>query len=241
MSLVALPEVLAWAPYSKAACLEYPTMPESLQLAQIEIESGGNPNAKSPVGAEGLVQLMPQTARGLGVTNPLNPLQNLRGGAHLMSMNFAQWRSWEFALFAYNAGSGNLSQVMRSLGATTWAEIAAKPAAWGWAAGEAQGVIDYVTNILSLEPVYAEAIGRTPITPPVSKGGPQLPTLKPGDTGDAVKVLQILLNQHGHKLVVDGDFGPLTEAAVLDEKRLAGNLPFNSTAGTGLWGWLVAN
>ena len=71
--------------------------------AMIEAESSYNPTAISPKGAYGLGQLMPATARELGV-NPRDISQNLDGAARYLLAQLAEFRSVEFALAAYNAG-----------------------------------------------------------------------------------------------------------------------------------------
>ncbi|WGH80395.1 lytic transglycosylase domain-containing protein [Jannaschia sp. GRR-S6-38] len=80
-------------------------IPEDLFLRLIRQESGWNPRARSHKGALGLAQLMPQTARSLGV-NPSDPKQNLEGGARYLSMQYRKFGSWRLALAAYNAGPG---------------------------------------------------------------------------------------------------------------------------------------
>lgn len=80
-------------------------VPEELFARLVQQESGWNPNAQSNKGAYGLAQLMPATARYLGV-NPRDPQQNLEGGARYLREQYDTFGSWPLALAAYNAGPG---------------------------------------------------------------------------------------------------------------------------------------
>ena len=79
----------------------------ALLAGLIKQESGFNPTAGSPAGARGLAQLMPGTAAGLGVTNVLDPVQSINGGAKYLKQQLdAFGGDVAKALAAYNAGPG---------------------------------------------------------------------------------------------------------------------------------------
>jgi soluble lytic murein transglycosylase-like protein len=79
----------------------------ALLAGLIKQESGFNPNAGSPAGAQGLCQLMPDTARGLGVTDVHDPVQSIEGGAKYLAQQLKTFNGdVARALAAYNAGPG---------------------------------------------------------------------------------------------------------------------------------------
>ncbi len=78
-------------------------VPEELFLKLVQQESGWRATARSHKGAYGLAQLMPATARSLGVDRT-DPYENLEGGARYLRQQYNRFQSWRLALAAYNAG-----------------------------------------------------------------------------------------------------------------------------------------
>jgi soluble lytic murein transglycosylase-like protein len=76
----------------------------ALISAQIYVESGFNPNAVSPAGAQGIAQFMPATAAAYGLKDPFDPDEAIDAQAHLMHDLLRQFASVPLALAAYNAG-----------------------------------------------------------------------------------------------------------------------------------------
>ena len=99
------------------------------QLAWIaEVESNLNPSARSPAGAKGLFQLMPDTAHALGLSTFLpddrtDPQKSARAAARYLHTLFARFGSWPLVLAAYNAGEGRVGRLMASRGATDFAGV----------------------------------------------------------------------------------------------------------------------
>lgn len=94
-----------WAPQIQQAATQYGVPIEVVQEV-MRHESGGNAKALSPMGAIGLMQLMPGTAKSLGV-NPHDPNQNILGGVKYLRQLYDQTGSWTQAIAAYNGGLGS--------------------------------------------------------------------------------------------------------------------------------------
>lgn len=112
------PEILAGIDETALRYASHPALRRSnltvtewrmLYQANIEIESAYNPSARSPVGAVGLGQLMPETAADLGV-DPHDWRQNLDGSARYLLMMLVQFEDARLALAAYNAGPDAVSR-----------------------------------------------------------------------------------------------------------------------------------
>lgn len=83
----------------------------ALMKAMMHTESAFNPNARSHAGAQGLMQLMPATARRFSVYNPYNPADNIEGAAKYLAWLMRRFNNnVELALAGYNAGEGNVDK-----------------------------------------------------------------------------------------------------------------------------------
>ena len=93
-----------------AECAEKYGVSPALVRKLIQVESGGNPRAISPKGAMGLMQLMPETCRELGVVNPFDVRENIEGGVRYLRGLLDRFGNLELALAAYNAGPGRVRE-----------------------------------------------------------------------------------------------------------------------------------
>ena len=93
-----------YEPDIEAAAAKYGVDPRIIRTT-MKIESDGNPHARSSAGAEGLMQLMPATARALGVKDPSDPAQNIGGGTSLYAENLARFNNDPLkAALAFHSG-----------------------------------------------------------------------------------------------------------------------------------------
>ncbi len=94
-----------------------------------EVESSLNPEARSPVGAVGLFQLMPDTAKRFHLRifpfdDRLKPEKSARAAAEYLNILYRQFGSWSLALAAYNAGEGRVGRALKKHNAKTFEEVA---------------------------------------------------------------------------------------------------------------------
>lgn len=121
-------------------------LPPEIFLRLINTESGFNSNAVSPKGATGLTQLMPDTAKEVGVTNPNDITQNIEGGARYLRKMLDRYDgNMELALAAYNAGPSNVDKFG---GVPPFAETQ-----------------NYLFKMLGRQPVQQDQMPNTPTTP----------------------------------------------------------------------------
>lgn len=100
----------AYDSYIRASAQRHGVDP-ALMKAMMHTESAFNPNARSPVGAQGLMQLMPATARRFNVSNPWNPADNIEGSAKYIAWLMRRFNNnVEHAVAGYNAGEGNVDK-----------------------------------------------------------------------------------------------------------------------------------
>ena len=100
----------AYDSYIRASASRHGIDP-GLMKAMMHTESAFNPNARSPVGAQGLMQLMPATASRFKVSNPWNPADNIEGSAKYIAWLMRRFNNnVEFAIAGYNAGEGNVDK-----------------------------------------------------------------------------------------------------------------------------------
>jgi len=130
-------------------------VPPGLAVQVAQQESSFNPSAMGSKGELGLFQLMPSTAAALGVTDPLDAVQNAQGGVSYLSQLYAQFGSWDAALAAYNWGPTNVQNAMAKAGS-------------GWLSLAPASTQMYVANALAASGVSAAAPAQPAAAAPVS-------------------------------------------------------------------------
>lgn len=138
-------------------------LPCGLLGAIVQVESGGRPHRISPAGAMGPLQLIPPTARALGVGDPFDPEESLDGAARYLAAQFATFHSLRLAVAAYNAGPGAI--VGRAVPKNDQTEI----------------YVERVLQALAIERrarcVSARASTPEKVPPAADRGRPQRPNL----------------------------------------------------------------
>src|ERR1700758_457580 len=133
------------------AAVQYGLDP-SMVLRLAQTESNLNPNAVSPAGAKGVMQLLDSTAAALGVSNPFDPTQNIPAGVRYRAQLVSQFGDLVEGVAAYDWGPGNVSKAIGAYGAD-------------WLAHAPTETQNYVQRILG---VTAPAPANTSQPPPVT-------------------------------------------------------------------------
>lgn len=171
---------------------------QGIFVNQIQAESGFNPNAVSPAGAQGIAQFMPATAKGLGL-NPFDPTASLKAAAAYDAKSLATYGGdYQKMLAAYNAGGGAVNSAVAQYGT-------------GWLAHMPTETQNYVKNIMSGTQPTA-----SPTTQPTSTstGSSALDTVKLWGEYAAIFLLALLLVVVGFFLL-NGDAAMSTAKQVL--------------------------
>jgi soluble lytic murein transglycosylase-like protein len=134
------------------ASMRHDVPPELIKAVALA-ESGMNPNALSPAGAQGLMQLMPGTARAMGVADAWDPEQNLEGGVKYLRKLMDTFPNLRHAVAAYNAGPGN---VKKHRGIPPFEETRTYVVR----------VMDLYDHLLEQRPVVPEDAPLEPLSPP---------------------------------------------------------------------------
>jgi soluble lytic murein transglycosylase-like protein len=100
-------------------------MYSKMTQAVAEVESGTDHAKISPVGAVGTMQIMPETAKALGI-NPYDPRQNIEGGEKYLDYLYGRFKKAPLAFAAYNMGEGKLNRMIKQAGSTNWNTIVRK-------------------------------------------------------------------------------------------------------------------
>jgi soluble lytic murein transglycosylase-like protein len=87
-------------------------LPQGMLTAIAKVESDFDPRAVSYAGAQGMFQIMPATARDLGVADPFDPYQGAVGVAKHLARDFDRFGNWDQAVLAYNAGPGKVQRLL---------------------------------------------------------------------------------------------------------------------------------
>ncbi len=151
-----------WMDLISTAADRYKVEPE-LVSAVLLAESGGDPEAVSPVGAMGLMQLMPDTAQALGVSDAFDPTQNIHGGAHYLAVLLKEAKDWPI---------GDLQPLWAAVAAYNTGPNAVKHYRGIPPYGETQRYVMVVLNYyLNLKKVMKKGVPATETTSVASAGG----------------------------------------------------------------------